>query len=107
MQNLTAPELATWLADTSRPAPLLLDVREPWEIETAKIAASVCIPMRDIATRSQELNHDAPIVCICHHGMRSARVAQFLEQQGFTQLFNLTGGIHAWATLVDSSIPTY
>lgn len=108
MQNLTAPALAEWLADTSRPAPVLLDVREPWEIETAKIAAaSVWIPMRDIPARSEELDDDAEIVCVCHHGARSASVAMFLEGRGFTKLFNLQGGIDAWSKLVDPSVPTY
>ncbi|TKC91732.1 sulfurtransferase [Trinickia terrae] len=107
MQNLTAPALAEWLADTSRPAPVLLDVREPWEIETAKIAGSVTIPMRDIPARSEELDDDAQIVCICHHGARSANVAMFLESRGFTRMFNLQGGIDAWSKLVDPSVPTY
>ena len=78
MQNLTAPDLAQWLADTSRPAPVLLDVREPWEIATAHIAGCVDIPMRDIPARSEELDDEAQIVCICHHGARSANVAMFL-----------------------------
>jgi len=53
MQNLSASALAEWLADTSRTAPVLLDVREPWEIETAKIAGCVSIPMREIPARSE------------------------------------------------------
>ena len=107
MQNLTAPALAEWLADTSRPAPVLLDVREPWEIATAQIAGSVSIPMRDIPARSEELDDDAQIVCVCHHGARSANVAMFLEARGFTKMFNLQGGIDAWSRLVDPSVPTY
>jgi rhodanese-related sulfurtransferase len=107
MQNLTAPALAEWLADSSRAAPVLLDVREPWEIETAKIAGSVSIPMRDIPARSEELDDDAQIVCVCHHGARSANVAMFLEARGFTKVFNLQGGIDAWSRLVDPSVPTY
>ena len=107
MQNLTAPALAEWLADTSRPAPVLLDVREPWEIEAAKIAGSVPIPMRDIPARSEELDDEAQIVCVCHHGARSANVAMFLESRGFTKVFNLQGGIDAWSRQVDSTVPTY
>ena len=107
MQNLTAPALAEWLADTSRPAPVLLDVREPWEIETAKIAGSVFIPMREIPARSEELDDEAQIVCVCHHGARSANVGMFLEGRGFKQIFNLQGGIDAWSKLVDPSVPTY
>lgn len=107
MQNITAPELAAWLADDSRPKPVLLDVREPWEFQTCHIAGSVPIPMNSIPARLQELEEDAQIVCICHHGARSMSVAVFLERNGFTQVTNLTGGVHAWALQVDNSMPTY
>lgn len=107
MQNLTAPALAEWLADTTRGAPVLLDVREPWEIETAKIAGSLSIPMREIPARSEELDDEAQIVCVCHHGARSAQVAMFLESRGYRNVFNLQGGIDAWSRQVDPSIPTY
>ena len=107
MHNLTAAELAVWLADESRPKPVLLDVREPWEFDTCHIAGSVLIPMSSIPARIQELEDDAPIVCICHHGARSMSVAAFLEGNGFTQVSNLTGGVHAWAKEVDGSMPTY
>ncbi|CAB3760408.1 rhodanese-like domain-containing protein [Paraburkholderia humisilvae] len=107
MQNLSAPALAEWLADLSRATPVVLDVREPWEIETAKIAGSVSIPMREIPARSEELDDEAPIVCVCHHGARSAQVAMFLESRGHTNVFNLQGGIDAWSRQVDPSVPTY
>jgi len=107
MQTITAPELAAWLADESRPKPVLLDVREPWEFQTCHIDGSVPIPMNSILARLQELEEDAPIVCICHHGARSMSVAVFLERNGFTQVTNLTGGVHAWALQVDNSMPTY
>jgi len=107
MQNITAPELAVWLADESRPRPVLLDVREPWEFQTCHIDGSVPIPMNSVPARMQELEEDAPIVCICHHGARSMSVAAFLERNGFTQVTNLTGGVHAWSLQVDPSMPTY
>ncbi|KNH09971.1 Rhodanese-related sulfurtransferase [Candidatus Burkholderia brachyanthoides] len=107
MQNLSAPELAAWLADSSRLAPVLLDVREPWEIQTASMANIVPIPMRDILARSEELEDDAPVVCICHHGARSASVGMFLESRGFTNVYNLFGGIDAWSKQVDPNVPTY
>jgi rhodanese-related sulfurtransferase len=107
MQTMTAPELAAWLADPDRPKPVLLDVREPWEIETCRIEGSLPIPMNSIPARMQELDDEAPIVCICHHGARSMSVASFLERNGFTQVINLTGGVHAWALQVDNSMPTY
>ena len=107
MRHLTAPELAAWIADTARAQPVLLDVREPWEFETCHLPGALPIPMRTIPARLAELDVDAPIVCICHHGARSMQVAGFLEQNGFTQISNLTGGVHAWAQQVDSGMPTY
>jgi rhodanese-related sulfurtransferase len=107
MQNLSVTDLAAWLADSSRPAPVLLDVREPWELQTAKMANIVAIPMRDIPARSEELDDEAPIVCICHHGARSAQVGMFLESRGFTHVFNLYGGIDAWSRQVDPGVPVY
>ena len=107
MQHLSAPELAQWLADTGRPQPVLLDVREPWEFQTCHIEGSLPIPMNTVPARLQELDEEAPIVCICHHGARSMSVAAFLERNGFTQPINLTGGIHAWALQVDNSMQTY
>jgi rhodanese-related sulfurtransferase len=107
MEHVSAPELAAWLADTSRGKPLLLDVRENWEFETCKIEGSVQIPMNTIPARMQELEEDAQIVCICHHGARSMQVAAFLERNGFSSVTNLTGGIHAWAVQVDSTMPKY
>ena len=107
MQHLTAPELATWIADPSRPKPILLDVREPWEFETCRLDGALPIPMRTIPARLTELDREAALVWICHHGARSMQVAGFLEQNGYTQVTNLTGGMHAWATQVDTSMPTY
>lgn len=107
MQNLTASDLAAWLADSSRAAPVLLDVREPWEVSTARLDGIVHIPMKDIPARSEELDDDAQIVCICHHGARSANVGMFLEARGFKHVYNLQGGIDAWSRQVDSSVPTY
>jgi rhodanese-related sulfurtransferase len=107
MQQLTPPQLADWLADPSREKPVLLDVREPWEYQTCHIDGSVLIPMNTIPARQEELDPDAPVVCICHHGMRSMQVAAFLERQGFTEVINLAGGVHAWAQQVDPNMPTY
>ncbi|MDB5824741.1 MAG: sulfurtransferase [Herminiimonas sp.] len=107
MQQLTAPEVAAWLADPARPAPLLLDVREPWEFETCHLEGARLMPMNTVPARQQELDPEQPVVCICHHGARSMQVAAFLERQGFQNVTNLTGGIHAWALQVDSSMPTY
>jgi len=107
MQHVTAPELAAWLADPSRAQPVLLDVRENWEFATCHIAGSTQIPMHLIPIRVGELEDDQPIVCVCHHGARSMQVAAFLERNGFSDITNLTGGIHAWAVQVDPAMPTY
>lgn len=107
MQHLTAPELAALLADGSGSAPILLDVREPWEYQTCCIGGSISMPMNTVPAQLEQLDRDAAIVCICHHGARSMRVAQFLENNGFANVTNLTGGVHAWAQQVDSSMPTY
>jgi rhodanese-related sulfurtransferase len=107
MQSMTAPELAIWLADPARPRPVLLDVREPWEFQTCRIEGALPMPMNTVPARLQELEEETPIVCICHHGARSMSVAAFLERNGFTQVTNLTGGVHAWALQVDNAMPTY
>ena len=107
MQNLTSIELAAWLTDEVREQPLLLDVREPWEFQAGHIIGSLTMPMNTIPDRLSELNAQQPIICICHHGVRSMHVALFLERNGFTAIRNLTGGVHAWALQVDSTIPIY
>lgn len=107
MQPLHVAELAHWLADASRERPQLLDVREPWEVATCALPDSLSIPMGEIVNRTQELDPDRPVVCICHHGVRSLQVAYFLSRQGFSQLFNLTGGIDAWAREIDPAMALY
>lgn len=107
MRNVTANELATWLDDQASAAPVLLDVREPWEYQLCHIDGSRTMPMSTIPAHVEQLERDRPIVCICHHGMRSMQVGLFLEQQGFTDVINLTGGVDAWAAQVDRDMPTY
>lgn len=86
---------------------VLIDVREPWEINVCSIPGATSIPMRAIPARYPELPKDAELVLMCHHGVRSQQVAYFLERQGFTKLNNLSGGIAAWARDVDPKMPTY
>ena len=94
--------------------PVVLDVREPWEIAAASIREDgftvLCIPMREIPARLAELRaaHGAdPLACLCHHGMRSLQVASYLAQSGFGDVVNLHGGIDAWSQQVDPSVPRY
>lgn len=98
-------ELKTLLAAGKRL--VMLDVREGWEHQTARIENSRWIPMGEIPSRLGELDPEAETVVICHHGGRSMQVAMFLERQGFSRVFNLTGGVDAWARTVDSSVPLY
>ena len=107
MKNLTPVELAAWLADEVRETPVLLDVREGWEFQAGHIDGSLAMPMNTIPDRLSELDMQQPIICICHHGVRSMQVAFFLERNGFTDIRNLTGGVHAWAQQVDGAMPIY
>ncbi|VAW72719.1 Rhodanese-like domain protein [hydrothermal vent metagenome] len=106
MRELSATELHSYL-DTVTEQPLLLDVREPWEFDKARINGSTLIPMRTVPQQLQELKPEKETVVICHHGIRSRMVCQFLENQGFSNLINLNGGVAAWATDVDRQMPTY
>src|SRR3954470_4589662 len=74
MKTMTAPELAAWLADGTTAQPVLLDVREPWEFQTCHIDGAVLMPMNTVPTRMVDLDEDAAIFCICHHGARSMQV---------------------------------
>jgi rhodanese-related sulfurtransferase len=85
---------------------VLLDVREPDEIAMASIPWATVIPMREIPARMPELPRDTQIVCMCHHGGRSERVAEFLAANGYDAV-NLTGGIDAWSRAIDSDVPRY
>ncbi|HXE41163.1 MAG TPA: rhodanese-like domain-containing protein [Azonexus sp.] len=107
MQQLRPAQLAQWLADDSRPAPVLLDVREPWEFELCHLDGAQHMPMQLVPQRLGELDPDQEIVVICHHGMRSMQVGMFLESRGFAAITNLAGGVEAWATEVDPSMRRY
>jgi rhodanese-related sulfurtransferase len=107
MRQLTSDGLKSWLADGGRLAPLLLDVREPWEYQHCCIEGAQSMPMATVPTRLAELPKDREIVVICHHGGRSQQIAAFLEQAGFDRVHNLQGGVHAWALQVDPTMPRY
>ena len=107
MKQISAPDLAAWLADAGRAKPLLLDVREPWEFDKARIEGAELMPMREIPARVEELDREKDVVAICHHGGRSQQVAMFLEKAGFTRIHNLVGGVDAWSRTVDPTVPVY
>jgi rhodanese-related sulfurtransferase len=104
-------DLAAWYAQNPGAAPVLLDVREPWELQTASVVPQgftlVAIPMNEIPARISELGEGQRIACLCHHGARSQRVAAFLSQNGFAELANVAGGIDAWSAQHDPAVPRY
>lgn len=107
MRQITAPALAAWLDEQQRPAPLLLDVREPWEFDHCHIEGSLLMPMAVVPARMAEIDREREVVVICHHGGRSAQVCLFLEYQGFAHVLNLAGGVASWAAQVDPRMPQY
>jgi rhodanese-related sulfurtransferase len=107
MKQITPAELAAWLGDKQRARPVLLDVREAWEVQTCAIAGSRHLPMGEITARKDEIDAQAEVVVICHHGGRSMQVAMFLEKSGFARVHNLAGGVDSWARTVDPSMPVY
>ncbi|MEY3612712.1 MAG: Thiosulfate sulfurtransferase GlpE [Pseudomonadota bacterium] len=109
MQQLYPAQIAEWASQQAQ-RPILLDVREGWELQTASAKPEALdllhMPMQTIPARLHELDKTRPIACLCHHGGRSMQVANFLMQQGF-EVVNVAGGIHAWSAQVDPSIPVY
>jgi rhodanese-related sulfurtransferase len=104
--EIAPEELKTLLNDKSDV--VVVDVREPWELETAKIENSKHIPMGDIPARfNQELDPEDHIIVVCHHGVRSMNVTAWLRQQGFERVQSLRGGIDRWAREIDPTVPIY
>ena len=110
LPEVTVRELAQMLTDASKNLQLI-DVRESWEIETASLSNFVNLPLSEFAQWSEaietRLNRDQETLVLCHHGMRSAQMCQWLINQGFTQVKNIGGGIDAYSIVVDSSVPRY
>ena len=105
-------DLAQWLNSMRAfGEPVVLDVREPYELQTASVTADgftlLAIPMGVIPPRLAELDTQQPIACLCHHGGRSMQVANFLKSHGFEHVANIAGGIHAWSAEVDPNIARY
>lgn len=105
-------QLAAWLqASAQHGAAVMLDVREPVELQIAPITADGfslrAIPMGEITTRLAELDPSQPIACLCHHGIRSQRVAAFLAAKGFEHVANIAGGVAAWSDELDPTVARY
>lgn len=89
------------------PALVLVDVREAWELDVARLAGAIHVPMAEVAARRAELPRDANIVVMCRSGGRSLAIARFLEAEGYARVANLTGGILAYGRDVDPSLASY
>jgi len=107
VRELSPLQLSEWLADEARARPIMLDVREPWEFQLCCIAGSLHCPMGTVPARAAELDADAAMVLICHHGQRSLQAALYLERAGFSNLYNLAGGVDAWGKIVEPSMSLY
>ena len=116
MNSITPAQLQDWLQQATDPAapqalPVVLDVREPWELQTASVKPEgfelLAMPMRSVPARLLELDRHQPIACLCHHGARSAQVVHFLMNNGFTEVVNIHGGINAWSHELDPMVPVY
>ena len=112
IEHIHPGDLADWVEKMkAHGQPLVLDVREPYELERASIKADnvelVHIPMGVIPPRLNELDPNRPVACMCHHGGRSMQVAHFLVNRGFRHVANISGGINAWSMQVDPSVPRY
>ncbi|CAN7392086.1 rhodanese-like domain-containing protein [Acidovorax sp. LjRoot129] len=112
IDHVRPAQLSAWFASAPEGSqPLVLDVREPWELQTASVRADgfelLAIPMGELSGRLAELDPTRSVACLCHHGARSLRVAAFLEHHGFERLANISGGIDAWSHENDPTVPRY
>lgn len=110
--RVSPAQLNDWLAQhAGAVSPLVLDVREPWEFQTAHVTADgfelLNLPMGQIPAQLATLNPERPVACLCHHGMRSMQVAVFLANHGFDDVANIEGGIDAWSLQRDPGVPRY
>lgn len=108
--QITVKELADRMAQPGQ-KPQLIDVREPAELELASIDGFTNLPLSQFAEWSGQIHTqfdpNAETLVLCHHGVRSAQMCQWLQQQGFTAVKNITGGIEAYAVMVDPTVPRY
>ncbi|MEO6972429.1 MAG: rhodanese-like domain-containing protein [Rhodoferax sp.] len=112
ISEVSPAHFSDWLQSArAHGQPVLLDVREPPELQTSSIQPGdfslLTIPMGEIPARLAELDPVQPVACLCHHGARSLRVATYLAQNGFEHVANITGGIDAWSQQRDTTVPRY
>ena len=115
IEQVRPADFSAWVNAAAPAQPIVLDVREPWEVQTASVTPDgftlLHIPMQSLPARVAQLvelhGPDTPIACLCHHGVRSQQVAHFLLQHGFRHVVNLQGGIAAWGEQLDRNIAPY
>ena len=107
LPEITVHEARARLA--SPQPPRLIDVREEDEWEIARIAGAELLPLSQwpAITAERLADPDQPLLVLCHHGTRSARAADFLLRNGFTDVTNIAGGIDAWAAEIDPALARY
>ena len=110
MNQISVQELAQRLSSGDASIQLV-DVREPQELDIASIEGFVNLPLSQFTEWGDQVptlfNPQAETLVLCHHGIRSAQMCQWLIAQGFTNVQNISGGIDAYSILVDHSIPQY
>jgi sulfur-carrier protein adenylyltransferase/sulfurtransferase len=105
VEEISPEQLRERLASDA--SPVVLDVREPWELEIARLPATLDIPMAEVPDRLEEVDRTRAVVVLCRSGARSRTVGQFLLAQGYASVANLTGGILAWRERIDPSLRPY
>lgn len=104
--ELTVEETRRLLTETPDRV-MLIDVREPHEVEICRITGAEHIPMRQIPEHVGTLPKDKHLLIHCHHGGRSLRVTQYLRANGYDAVSNVAGGIDAWSLVIDATVPRY
>jgi rhodanese-related sulfurtransferase len=111
VEQVQVQDLAAFVAAQAPAIPVVLDVREAWELQTARLdlpgIRTLHIPMGTLPARLHELDRAQPILGLCHHGARSQQCVAFLQRQGFEAVYNIAGGIDAWSRQVDPAVPRY
>ena len=111
MREFNAQQLKAYLEtcqnEADKQAPLLLDVRQPWEYDVCKIDNSLLVPMSQIPAKVESFDLERETIVICHHGIRSRSVGRYLEQNGLNNVINLSGGVDQWAKTVDLEMAIY
>ena len=112
VKQLRPGALSEWISTVQgHGQAVVLDVREPWELQAASVKPEGfelrAIPMGVLGARLHELDRNRPVACLCHHGARSLQVANFLVQNGFARVANISGGINAWTQEIDPGVARY